>query len=479
MYSIQIDEETPLQDNSATIIHPPRYLITSNPLPSHTTASNVLIGSAPRSRSEIPRGPLGPQSASINSNSLPQPGADAAARRPNSTAAIAHHSMDLSPAAAKTFKAPLLTPAGTDSRFPRSRTEHPFAKGYEPPQWRRLAVHLTFTRKWSFWVLLFIFNVVISGILPFIMARLIDIGVNSVADLSAEDITRAQNLINAVQDPNLAWTLAPLSLKATSRQRDPSTILEPGSILRFPRWGLRTRCANIPSLSDNLLVSTDNLTYLFTPRDTLKSLFTDFGMDLPSTFEVPINLTDIMNTNDTRQLSKGLDQQSIAMGAVFLDDGAGYSTRSAPFNLGDFGTGFVTLETALIRLNTTLRRMVSSQRLVPFLFQMCKDSIRFSDMTLLGRSGRYLPSPTIASFTSSSGPLSYTSLIPSSYAHARSLADASILLPYLAGSAPSLARRYSDRLLTTTSIHALGMACLLAGVCLLGLVVGCGYHGYR
>jgi hypothetical protein len=36
------------------------------------------------------------------------------------------------------------------------------------------------TRKWSFWVLLFIFNVVISGILPFIMARLIDIGVNSV-----------------------------------------------------------------------------------------------------------------------------------------------------------------------------------------------------------------------------------------------------------------------------------------------------------
>jgi hypothetical protein len=78
----------------------------------------------------------------------------------------------------------------------------------------------------------------------------------------------------------------------------------------------------------------------------------------------------------------------------------------------------------------------------------------------------------IASFTSSSGPLSYTSLIPSSYAHARSLADASILLPYLAGSAPSLARRYSDRLLTTTSIHALGMACVLAGVCLLGLVSG-------
>jgi hypothetical protein len=165
MYSIQIDEETPLQHNSATIHSPTPIFDYKQPyantyddidtpllalnapyivaLPSHTTASNILIGSAPRSRSEIPRGPLGPQSASINSNSLPQPGAGAAARRPNSTAAIAHHSMDLSPAAAKIFKAPLLTPAGTDSRFPRSRTEHPFAKGYEPPQWRRLAAHLT------------------------------------------------------------------------------------------------------------------------------------------------------------------------------------------------------------------------------------------------------------------------------------------------------------------------------------------------
>lgn len=84
----------------------------------------------------------------------------------------------------------------------------------------------------------------------------------------------------------------------------------------------------------------------------------------------------------------------------------------------------------------------------------------------------YKPLLQLVSFTSSSGPLSYTSLQPSSYAHARSLSDASILLAYLAGSAPSLARRYSDRLLTTTSIHTLGMACLLVGVCLLGLVSG-------
>lgn len=165
MYPIQINEENPLQHNSATIHSPtPIFnykqpyanmyddintpLLASNApqmveLPSRNTTSDILIGSAPRSRSEIPRGPHGPQSPSINSNFLPQPGAGASARRPNSTAAIAHHSMDLSPASAKTFKAPLLTPAGTDSRFPKSRTEHPFAKGFETPQWHRLAVHLT------------------------------------------------------------------------------------------------------------------------------------------------------------------------------------------------------------------------------------------------------------------------------------------------------------------------------------------------
>ncbi|KAF9471439.1 hypothetical protein BDN70DRAFT_888164 [Pholiota conissans] len=45
-----------------------------------------------------------------------------------------------------------------------------------------------------------------------------------------------------------------------------------------------------------------------------------------------------------------------------------------------------------------------------------------------------------------------------------------MVLPYLVGSAPRLARQYSDSLLTTTSVHTLGMACLLVGICLLGVV---------
>ncbi|KAF8954430.1 hypothetical protein BDZ97DRAFT_1865139 [Flammula alnicola] len=269
------------------------------------------------------------------------------------------------------------------------------------------------TRQWSLWIAFFLVNVLLAGTLTFILARVVDIDVDIVhqhqtyyevavsADLSDADLKRAQDLQNAFQSDALAWTLVPFSLESSlpsvvslswnndsvyfsevtlsqlipggsgfgtfetgttspslglkpqdPMQAVPSNSVEPGSILRFPRWGIRIKCAKIPDIPNNIIpLSENNLTYLFTPRDTIRGLFQNFEMDFPQGFEAPLNFTQVMHPNDT--LPSGLDPSGIATGAVFWDSGVAHSTNSTPLSLGEDGNGFVTMENVLVRLNTS------------------------------------------------------------------------------------------------------------------------------
>ncbi len=107
-----------------------------------------------------------------------------------------------------------------------------------------------------------------------------------------------------------------------------------------------------------------------------------------------------------------------------------------------------------------------------------------------GRDAFYVPSPTVwstlfllhrpylikssqvVSYTGSTGPYGYAELNADYFAQARTLADASNILPYFAGSADTLARMYPDRVLASTSIHTVYMVALIITVLGLGIIAG-------
>jgi len=97
---------------------------------------------------------------------------------------------------------------------------------------------------------------------------------------------------------------------------------------RFPRWGIRIKCAKIPDIPLNLLVhfcsfgvlifkfsrvpvSKDGLsTYLFTPGSTIRPLFEAFNLSFP--FEQPLNFSKVVDPDET--LPSGLNTTGIYMG---------------------------------------------------------------------------------------------------------------------------------------------------------------------
>ena len=98
---------------------------------------------------------------------------------------------------------------------------------------------------------------------------------------------------------------------------------------RFPRWGIRIKCAKIPDIPLNLLVrfcslrvlifkfsrvpvSQSGLTYLYTPTSTIRPLFDDFDLPFPQDFEQPFNASGVLQSND--MLPSGLDTTGISMG---------------------------------------------------------------------------------------------------------------------------------------------------------------------
>jgi len=116
-------------------------------------------------------------------------------------------------------------------------------------------------------------------------------------------------------------------------------------------------------------MSESNITYLFTPRETLRPLFSYFDMPFPDVLEKPLNMTRVLQNNDT--VSGDINISKTAMGGTlfspsihatpaqitpsgpFWNNGVAHSIRSSPLSMGKDGKGFVTIENILVRLNTS------------------------------------------------------------------------------------------------------------------------------
>ncbi|KAJ7047805.1 hypothetical protein C8F04DRAFT_1060170 [Mycena alexandri] len=269
-------------------------------------------------------------------------------------------------------------------------------------------------RPWSLVVLFFLLLVIIAGSLTFVLGRVVDIStliehqyeiyheVAIAADSSDADIERANALDPAFNDFTLTWTLSPFSshgalppavsleweedtvyfsettrsqllpggsgfgtfeynttaasIETDSQSPSSSTtasgqIIDSGMILRYPRWGIRIHCAKFNDPNTIIPRSSASFTYVFTPRDILQQLFSSFKMDFPAVLGAPLNTTGVMQPNDT--FPAALNANDIALASLFSDNGVAHSFKSVPTSMGADGKGFVSIETLLVRLNTT------------------------------------------------------------------------------------------------------------------------------
>ncbi|KIY63410.1 hypothetical protein CYLTODRAFT_432999 [Cylindrobasidium torrendii FP15055 ss-10] len=272
-------------------------------------------------------------------------------------------------------------------------------------------------RPWSLTVVFFLLCVAVAAMLPFILGRIVDITtttehqrleyeeVKVKGDLTSADIERAAALESTFNNFMITWTLAPFSTHgglpsavshkwegeevyfseavtqqfvpdgagfgtfnddATSPSIDPldkvtgsfsggGISVQTGSLLRFPRWGVRIHCDKIPDLGTNMITKGNNtagMTYLFYPIDTLQSLFDSFEMEFPSRLMQLLNVSNFLDVNDT--LPIGLDITKISDVAKFYDNGVAHSMKSKPLTLNVTGyNGWVSIESVLIRMNTT------------------------------------------------------------------------------------------------------------------------------
>ncbi|TFK74366.1 hypothetical protein BDN72DRAFT_833278 [Pluteus cervinus] len=267
-------------------------------------------------------------------------------------------------------------------------------------------------RPWSLFIILFLILIGLAGALPFIFGRLIDIDAMIAnqreqyfetiiqADLSDTDIDMANALAPAFDRFDLTWTLAPFSThgglppavnfpynddmvffsetilsqlmpngsgfgtfntsttaasielqqNTTNRNILDVTMNDPGMLIRYPRWGVRIHCAKVTD--PNLIIprTVNTFTYMFLTSDLLKGLFEHFSMDYPAD-SLKFNASTVMQLNDT--LPTNLNPADLAYGAFFFDNGVAHSLKSFPLSMGQDGNGWVTLESVIVRLNTS------------------------------------------------------------------------------------------------------------------------------
>ncbi|KAJ8469557.1 hypothetical protein ONZ45_g16854 [Pleurotus djamor] len=260
-------------------------------------------------------------------------------------------------------------------------------------------------RWWTLFIAFFLFLVCVAASLPFILGRLVEISarvehqqdeyteVAVKGDLSDRDLAQAQLIQPFFEDFALTWTLSGSegrasavsfpweddtvyfaevtrsellpngrgrgtfdtgSTRGTNNSVPPAPTgdasLEPGATLRFPRWGVRIHCRRIPDAQRNIApTSTSGRSYLFTPRDTVRDLFSSFKLEFPEVLNEPANMTRILAGDS---VPSGLDVANTALGVGFFDNRIAHSFKSDPISMGADGKGFVSLETLLVRLNT-------------------------------------------------------------------------------------------------------------------------------
>ena len=110
--------------------------------------------------------------------------------------------------------------------------------------------------------------------------------------------------------------------------------IAPGSLLRFPRWGIRIHCEKLEDPVHNMSVffsisimtsayqsvlsiplSNNSFTYVFTPRSLLQRLFAHFDKEFPPALQAPLNVSTVLQLNDT--ITSGADVQSLALGGNY------------------------------------------------------------------------------------------------------------------------------------------------------------------
>ncbi|EIN10259.1 hypothetical protein PUNSTDRAFT_132352 [Punctularia strigosozonata HHB-11173 SS5] len=283
-----------------------------------------------------------------------------------------------------------------------------------------------------------------------------------------------------------------------------------GNLLRFPRWGIRIHCQKLPDPAVHLRpVAASGSTYIYIPRDLIKSLYESFDIQLPDALEnTTFDPSLVLAPDDT--MPSGFNVSDILYGVRFYNNGVGHSLWSRPTDMGDAGDGWKSIEAVLVRLNNTYAdaptfpiygpesndtasydaavcirliepwiveaynstvsapsslRIVSRQAAaVPRGLGTKDDTPGFLNSTGKwpayvaahgnsvnqiekdnGRDAWYIPSPTMVSFTDGSGPRGYTELNPSRVAETRALADSLNLLPYLSGSGQLTSVSFADK----------------------------------
>ena len=76
------------------------------------------------------------------------------------------------------------------------------------------------------------------------------------------------------------------------------------------------------------------------------------------------------------------------------------------------------------------------------------------------------------SFTDGSGPTGYTKLSPERFASARAMADATNVLPFLAGTGAVVARLYPSHIISVASVDTVPMVIANVAILILGLIAG-------
>ncbi|KAK7039233.1 hypothetical protein VNI00_010138 [Paramarasmius palmivorus] len=466
-------------------------------------------------------------------------------------------------------------------------------------------------RPWTIFILLFLLASTLAGLLPFLLGRILDIKtvikhdpdkyeeVAIYADLSPSDIDKAAQLNKAFKSFQLTWTISPFAALA---ELPPYVVLKdgrgedvyfaevtrsqllpdgsgfgtfapnvtrgtrpdefksndlksaqalPGNILRFPRWGIRIHCQRLSNGNVNIIPQSGrNFTYVFTPRDDLRSLFASFNRSLPAIFEASFNESSVFKPNDTIPLDRvNINSMTHFSSSAFEPNGLGHSFKSFPVDQGNDGFGWTQVEVLLVRLNTTFTpngdfqvydppkssnatsigydATVCVELFEPYVVGVYNNSNGIPQSLMIvdkakeilpdptaikkggksasqvkgvktalnstglfvayevlhdnsnnqiikdnGRDGRYVPSPTLISYTGGSGPLGYTQLSPKLFAEAKAKADCSNLLPYLAGSGKSLAWSFQDRVLTTVYLDWILAIPLVLFILVMGVVAG-------